>query len=87
MGVRFLTHNHTQVPKIASPHVVGPVDYFYHPPLALRRTSYLNSPKLSGDTNLKVIGHSFGHQIPSVKYGKEHPKSKGKETFYFLDAS
>ena len=41
VGVRFLTVNHTHVPKIASPHVVSPVDYFYHPPLAFRSTSYM----------------------------------------------
>ena len=92
LGVRFLTVNHTHVPKIASSHVVGPVDYFYHPPLTLRSTDYVNisggppfgvrlrnnshasGPRLGGRTTLGMTGHSFGYQIPSAKYGKEHPE-------------
>ena len=40
LGVRFLTADHTHVPKIASPHVVGPLDRFYHPPLSFRWSYY-----------------------------------------------
>lgn len=36
VGVRFLTQDHTYVPKVGSWRVVGPVDRFYHPPLAFR---------------------------------------------------
>ena len=40
LGVRFLTHDHTHVPPIGEWRVVGPVDRFYHPPLAFRWSAY-----------------------------------------------
>lgn len=40
VGVRFLTAGHTHVPPVGSPHVVGPVDRFYQPPLAFRWSYY-----------------------------------------------
>jgi len=40
VGVRFLTHDHTHVPKIDKRHVVGPVDRFYHPSLEFRWSFY-----------------------------------------------
>ena len=36
LGVRFLTADHTHVPGVGHRRVVGPVDYFYHPPLRFR---------------------------------------------------
>ena len=36
LGVRFLTHDHTHGPAIGDGRVVGPIDYFYHPPLNFR---------------------------------------------------
>lgn len=36
LGVRFLTADHTHVPPAGRWRVVGPVDRFYHPPLAFR---------------------------------------------------
>jgi len=36
VGVRFLTYDHTFVPKVGPWRVVGPVDRFYHPPLGFR---------------------------------------------------
>ena len=40
LGVRFLTHDHTHVPKVGPWRMVGPVDRFYHPPLAFRWSYY-----------------------------------------------
>ena len=40
LGVRFLTHDHTHVPPVGDWRVVGPVDRFYHPPLAFRWSFY-----------------------------------------------
>lgn len=36
VGVRFLTHDHTHVPRIGEWRVVEPVDRLVHPPLAFR---------------------------------------------------
>ena len=36
LGVRFLTAKFTHVPKVISPHTVGPVDRSYHPPFSYR---------------------------------------------------
>jgi hypothetical protein len=44
VGVRFLTVDHTYVPKIGIWRVVGPIDRFYHPPLRFRWSYY-------GETN------------------------------------
>lgn len=91
-GVRFLTHDHTHVPKVAAGHVVGPLDRSYHPPLAFRWSYYgetsadpvfatrrrvntiTEDAKLGGKTGRSLISHSFGKQIPSAKYGAEHPE-------------
>ncbi len=91
-GVRFLTADHTHVPK-ADPHsTIGPVDRSYHPPLEMRWSYYGeinrnpafaarmrvntvgNDPKLGGRCPQRLINHSFARQIPSSKYGKEHPE-------------
>lgn len=92
LGVRFVTADHTHVPKVGAWRVVGPVDRFYHPPLEFRWSFYgetsanpafaarrrvntiSDDPKLGGKTGTALIGHSFGHQIPWSKYGKEHPE-------------
>ncbi|MBN2559371.1 MAG: DUF4838 domain-containing protein [Phycisphaerae bacterium] len=92
LGVRFLTKDHTHVPKVGGWRVVGPVDRFYHPPLAfrwsdwrensenppfatrLRYNAVTNDAKYGGKTGLVLINHSLGRQIPSSKYGKEHPE-------------
>ena len=36
LGVRFLTAKFTHVPKVISPHTVGPVDRSYHSPFSYR---------------------------------------------------
>jgi len=40
LGVRFLTADHTHVPKIDGACIVGPVDRSYHPPLEFRWSYY-----------------------------------------------
>ena len=40
LGVRFLTHDHTHVPRIGDWRVVGPLDGFYHPPIGFRWSAY-----------------------------------------------
>ncbi|MBN1342799.1 MAG: DUF4838 domain-containing protein [Phycisphaerae bacterium] len=40
VGVRFLTHDHVHVPPLGRWRIVGPVDRFYHPPLAFRWSFY-----------------------------------------------
>ena len=90
IGVRFLTANHTHVPKLPQKAVVGPLERAYVPPLSFRWSYYgetNRSPMLAarlrvntvrgdakygGTTGQSLIGHTFGRQIPSAKYGKEH---------------
>jgi hypothetical protein len=92
LGVRFLTADHTHVPKLAAKAVVGPLDRTYEPSLAFRWSYYgetnqspmlaarlrvntvAGDAKFGGKTGQSLIGHTFGHQIPSSKYGKEHPE-------------
>jgi hypothetical protein len=92
LGVRFLTPDHTYVPKVGEWRVVGPMDRFYHPPLGFRWSYYgetnqnpafaarrrvntvTDEAKLGGKTGRILISHSFGSQIPSAKYGPEHPE-------------
>ena len=113
VGVRFLTFDHTHVPPVENWRLIGPVDRFYHPPLAFRwndvgenerdptfaarlrcngyrpvnnptaEMQYLPDhasrprtadPKLGGVSGWVLINHSFHRQIPSGRYGKEHPE-------------
>ena len=39
----------------------------------LRCNTVSDDPKLGGKTGVALIGHTFGTQIPTSKYGKEHP--------------
>ena len=43
LGVRFLTLDHTHVPSVGQWRLVGPVDRFYHPPLAFRWSYYVET--------------------------------------------
>jgi hypothetical protein len=40
----------------------------------LRCNTVSDAPKLGGKTGVSLISHTFGSQIPSAKYGKEHPE-------------
>ncbi len=46
------------------------------PAFAARRrcNTTTGDEKLGGKTNFDLISHTFGSQIPSAKYGKEHPE-------------
>lgn len=92
LGVRFLTADHTYVPKLEGWRVIGPLDRTYHPPLRfrwayygenntnpafatrLRNNTIATDEKYGGTCGYELINHSFGRQIPSQKYGKEHPE-------------
>jgi hypothetical protein len=99
LGIRFLTADHTYVPKITRPHLINTVDKTYITPLIYRHVydgelimpqDYktklfltrlrINAPEtqlsaeMGGTTAFGIIGHSFGAQLPTAKYGKEHPE-------------
>ena len=92
LNVRFLTTDHTHVPKVKSAQTIGPIDRTFHPPLQMRWAYYGevnrnpafaarlrvntvgNDPKLGGRTGQQLINHSFARQLPSSKYGQEHPE-------------
>ena len=40
LGVRFLTHDHTHVPRANRRQLIGPIDRFYHPPMSHRWPCY-----------------------------------------------
>ncbi len=92
LGVRFLTADHTHIPKLSSPAIVGALDRTYEPPLSFRWSFYgetnrsamlaarlrVNTvggeEKYGGTTGQSLISHTFGSQIPSGRYGREHPE-------------
>lgn len=92
LGVRFLTADHTHVPRLAPSAVIAAVDRNYTPPLSFRWSYYgetNRSPMLAarlrvntvrgdlkygGTTGQSLISHTFGRQIPTSKYGQEHPE-------------
>jgi len=92
LGVRFLTADHTHIPKLRATAVVGPLDRRYEPPLSFRWSYYgetnrspmlaarlrvntvAGEAKYGGKTGQSLISHTFGHQVPTAKYGKEHPE-------------
>jgi hypothetical protein len=47
-----------------------------YPEFAARRrvNTVSDNPKLGGKTGYVLINHTFGRQIPSEKYGKDHPE-------------
>jgi hypothetical protein len=92
LGVRFLTPDATHVPSVGQSHVVGPLDFQYHPPLEFRWSYYgeinqnpvfaarmrcntvPHDPKLGGVTGRQLVSHTFVGQVPTSKYGEEHPE-------------
>ena len=64
LGVRFLTPDHTYVPKLKEWQVIAPVDRFYHPPLAYRFSNYSGteySPEFA--TRARANHHDHGSQF------------------------
>ena len=92
LGVRFLTADHTHVPKLSAPGRGRPGGPLYEPPLSFRWSYYgetnrspmlaarlrvntvAGDAKYGGKTGQSLISHTFGSQIPTGKYGKEHPE-------------
>jgi len=92
LGVRFLTADHTHVPKLSGKRILGPLDRSFEPVLSFRWSYYgetNRSPMLAarlrvntvggdakygGKTGQSLISHTFGSQIPTAKYGKQHPE-------------
>lgn len=66
LGVRFLTADHTHVPKIAGAIMVGPLTYVHHPPLEYRYTYYGEnnaSPAFAARLRLNAVpglGEKYG---------------------------
>jgi len=98
LGVRFLTHDHTHIPKVGKWRVVGPVDHFYRPPLAFRYSYYgenhehkafavrLRNNTLSGDPRL---GGKTGITLINHTFHRQLPVKKygedHPEYFAFVD--
>jgi hypothetical protein len=99
LGVRFLTADHTYVPKMIKHRQIESSYQTYIPPLLYRHVysgelimpqDYstklfltrlrINAPetklpeKLGLTTEFRLTGHSFGSQLPTKKYGAEHPE-------------
>ena len=62
LGVRFLTPDHTYIPQVADWRVVGPVDSFYHPPLAYRFCDYAG-PEYSAEFATRVRANHHDHGV------------------------
>jgi len=76
VGVRFLTVDHTYVPKIGTWRIVGPLDRFYHPPLRFRWSYY-------GETNRNPV---FATRI-RVNTVANDPKLGGKTGLNLINHS
>jgi hypothetical protein len=89
VGVRFLTADHTFVPKITGWRVIGPVDRTYRPPIALRHSYYRensNAPDFAtrlrnnAITDDPKLGGRTGRQTINHSFGYLLPCAKyGKE--------
>lgn len=89
LGVRFLSADHTFVPKVGGWRVVGPVDRTYRPPLRLRHSYYRensNSPAFATRLRNNAItddpkfGGRTGLQTTNHSFGYLLPCAKyGKE--------
>jgi hypothetical protein len=85
LGVRFLTADHTHVPPLQAPRVVGPLDRRYHPPLRFRWSFYgetNNSPMLAARLRVNTIagderyGGRTGQSLIGHTFGHQIPVSK-----------
>jgi len=89
LDVRFLTYDHTHIPAFDQPHVVGPVDRSYHPPLGFRWSYYgENSAQPAFATRRRVntittdpkLGGKTGRSLINHSFGRLIPSAKyGKE--------
>jgi len=85
LGVRFLTPDHTYVPKLSEARVVGPVDRFYHPPLGFRWSYYgetNQNPTFAARRRVNTItdeaklGGKTGRILISHSFGAQIPSAK-----------
>jgi len=76
LGVRFLTADHTHVPLLAGPHVVGPLDRSYHPPLSFRWSYF-------GEVN---ANHAFAARM-RVNTVSDDPRLGGKTPMRLINHS
>ena len=89
LGVRFLTADHTHVPKFTGKVLVGPLDRTYAPPLSFRWSYYgetNRSPMLAARLRVNTIGGETkyggktGQSLISHSFGCQVPLAKyGKE--------
>ncbi len=89
LGVRFLTADHTHVPKFTGKVLVGPLDRTYAPPLSFRWSYYgetNRSPMLAARLRVNTIagetkyGGKTGQSLISHSFGYQVPLAKyGKE--------
>jgi Domain of unknown function (DUF4838)/Glycosyl hydrolase family 67 N-terminus len=88
-GVRFLTADHTHVPKLSTSTVVGPVDRTYASPLSFRWTYYgetNRSPMFAARLRINTIGGdaryggTTGQSLINHSFGAQLPEATyGKE--------
>ena len=85
VGVRFLTHDHTHVPKIGKWRVVGPVTRIYHPPLEFRWSYYRENEvhpafatrlRVNTITNDPKLGGKTGQTLINHSLYRHLPVSK-----------
>jgi len=78
LSVRFLTPDHTHVPKTAEDHPLDELDYSYHPPLSFRWSYY-------GETNRNpaFAARMRCNTIPKdAKFGGVTPRSRISHSFH-----
>ncbi|GMU21536.1 MAG: hypothetical protein AMXMBFR13_16290 [Phycisphaerae bacterium] len=89
LGVRFLTANHTHVPRLSGKSQVGPIDRTYRPPLSFRWPYYgennLN-PRFAARLRCNTVdgdpkyGGKTGQSLINHSFGNQIPLAKyGKE--------
>ncbi|MCP4640878.1 MAG: DUF4838 domain-containing protein, partial [bacterium] len=76
-GIRFLTPDHTHVPKIETRCVVGPVDHFYRPPFGGYRYPNYPTQWLSPAYGVRMRNNGFC----------EDPKLGGRSEFFVINHS
>ncbi len=73
LGVRFLTADHTHIPKLTETFVIGPLDRSYSPPLSFRWSYYgetNRSPMLAARLRVNTVGGDakYGGKIRPVAH-------------------
>lgn len=75
LGVRFLTADHTYVPKLTSGRQIGPLDRFYHPLLDYRWIAYeINYDRPDFCARLRLNG---ARGVPAIAVGRKDGHGAG----------